>query len=1415
MPLPAPFRATLLIVIALVTLAAPAVAMDGIPLSGQVLDVEGRPVAGARVELRPVLPDFEQARADLEGRFHPPAVDRARSGEDGHFRLAAPEAGFWTVAVTAEGFVPQALPVGPLEAARHLPPLRLPEDRGLEVRVLDPAGRPVEGAFVALLGRAPYWPGVPSSQQADRRRALTGADGRATLPRQAGETSRLAVHAAGFPVLEEGLEESVAAPTVQTFRLAASRPRTVAVVDGAAPSAGVRGPGGSAEGTAVPGAVVLLGKSLVPVGLTGEDGRLTVFAPVAGTPALPLATVAPDGRRARGSLAPAPEEKAKEEAAAEETAEAAEPEASPRPPLSPVVLTLEPVVRLSGRVLDPDRRGIAAAWVWRGGHPERPVRTDGRGNFTLELAGPPEDRTLVRADATGYSAGSVLLDQDQLSGARPVTLLLEPTSAIHGRVVDPEGEPVADARVEAVESSRRGRFGQDGAHAVSGPDGHFRLPELLSETTYVLTVRRPGYATGKREATAPAAGTAREGLEVVLHPGLTAFGTVLDLDERPVREAAVQLQAVPEGSDPRAWFGPPGDAESHEARTRPDGTWEVEDLAPGRYGLRVEARGFAPLEVPGIELPPGRDRADLGTVLLEPGAVLEGRVVDDAGTPVADARVDARPTDRRMGARRSPMAGGREPVTSDLDGRFRVEDLVRGQRVEVVVKKSGYAEARVPGVTVPPEPPLVIALEAAATLSGVVVDEDGDPVAGASIGIRAQGGGLGGLGGSFASGNSDEEGRFTVQNVPPGDLVVTVSARGFQTLEKTGLQVERGQDLEDQRFVLEPGALVAGRVLDASGRPVPEALVQVLQDDSARRLGRFSSASSDADGNYLLEGVSPGPRSFAAEHGDHVRAVRDLEVVAGENRLDFRLEAGSRVSGRVVDEGGSPVAGAVIGTSRTGGHLGFGRSDVTSDDSGAFELEGLEPGTYTLTARKEGYAGATLEDVQVGPAPLSGLELRMERGALVTGRLLGVELNDLANATVMAGDAGGQRLAAMGTVDYEGRYRVEGLTPGDWTLVASLGEGKAAAIERITLEPGQAELYRDIDLGAGYTVSGRVLLGEEPVVGAMVTMMGQEQARAGLTRTDHRGAFELPGLEGGTYRLLVAGMGGPGSHQQDVEVRGDQQITIRIPVAPVTGRVTSTTGDLLVGAEVYLDAVDVGETGFGQPVRTGEDGRFRFPSAPEGRYRVRAEMEGHAPGEVAVEVRDGLPVDGIEIRLEPSGGLVLQVTTPSGRPPFRVRVAGLDPAAAPPPGQPLRAAFTDQVTLGEGGRVRLGRVPAGTWRLLVAGDGTAVTEVTATSPGPPVAVSLPAAGTLAVTVTPLTDAGQLGEVRVLGSDGRPFVQLGWNGQPYSTFDLLLGRTRVDGLPAGTWTVEATTPAGDRWTAQARVVPGSETPVVLE
>lgn len=1333
-------------------------------ITGRVLDADGRPLAGAEVSLLRLPGPAERRRLSLAGTAHPEATAAAATGADGRFRLVAPSPGMWTVRVTARGVVPMEAPLLPLVEPVALPDARLAADTGLAVRVVDASGRPLPGARVRVAE-----PVLDGLIWRTAHRQARAADGAAVLPRADGEWLALQAIAPGHLPAELATQATGAVE----IRLTAGCPRTVRV----------RGTGRRPEAGA------FVSDGAWTLGTTDEAGRLEIAVPCES--GLQVTAEAADGRRAMAAL---------------------ERRRAGRQAATAIDLPREPR-RLAGRVLEEGTRApVAGAFVWPADDPGAAVTTDTEGRYLVPAPEASGGRLSAASPShlTGEAPGRHYQGEQAAGTLSGPTFSLRPTAILAGTVRDVEGRPVADAEVrlqpDTAGSSRQW------PRTATDERGGFRL-RARPGLPWRVTAVREGFAPGTVAVPPLAPRAARSGLEIVLTRGAVASGRVIDAEERPV--AGAMLRLFPADRDDRAFFlAQAAGEEVPEATADAEGRFELRHLPPGRFDLIARAAGFVPRTLPGIEVPPGTAAVDLGTVALSPGAAIEGRVVDLRGQPIAGAAVMVSLDELSSLASPMPSLDELTGATTDTEGRFRIPDLAPGTVVGLKVMAPGRVDAEVPGIEAPTPSPVEIVLRPAARVAGRVVDERRQGIAEAQVVLTAEAqravfGGQALPGGALGQTMTDAAGAFVIEGVAPGTATLVATASGYRPARREGIEVAEGAEVAGIEVELSAGAVVTGRVSGADGLPLPDADVEVVRPPVEGLFDLLGSiglrTQTDADGVYRLEGVPEGQLSIAAQHRDHLRAVRDLDVEAGENRLDLRLERGLEVEGRVLDAVGGPVAGAQL-------YLGGQQQmslvrPVSSAEDGSFRFTGVAPGTYDLWARKEGQGGAEarLEGVRVAAANVTGLELRLEGGGAIRGRILGVEPAELAAVRIVAQRDDGQ--TATGRADHTGGYRVEPVGAGEWTVVAGIGLGRLVQ-GRVTLAPGQAEAELDLELepAGGLTLSGRVLAGGEPATGVEVIATSMERAAGGTGTTGPDGSFRITGLAAGRYELMLLRFEPSLQHRETVELEGDRDVVIDLPAGRVSGQVVDAAdGSPVAGAVVALEpATGPGsELPFAPGATSDAAGGFTLTGVGAGAFRLVARKEGYQPAATAVEMQPGAEVDGVRLALTASPGLDLTVVGPAGLPPAQVHAALLDDRGT--------ALLAGTWPTREGGRLRIESVPAGRFWLLAVGDGGAA-ELEVGIPGPEVRVALAPTAELRVVAPAL--AGTPAVLAITGADGRPFRSLLWS-QLQSRWESTDGRFTAPGLRPGVWTLTVTAMDGRTLRGTARAAGGGRVEVVLE
>jgi protocatechuate 3,4-dioxygenase beta subunit len=411
------------------------------------------------------------------------------------------------------------------------------------------------------------------------------------------------------------------------------------------------------------------------------------------------------------------------------------------------------------------------------------------------------------------------------------------TALIEGIVVDTFGDVVPGARVEITQGPAAGRFDVtdvSGAYQIRGlPAGNHTLRTFAAGfdsaiQAVVLQVgeqRRVDFTLESNTGELSGAIAGR----VTRADGTGVAGVTVRVVEGPIIGA--------------------------EVVTDSDGDYVVRNLAAGTYTLEFTKTGFRDRRVTSIDVFEGRTTAV--DVELQPttgpgAGTLTGVVRDDAGVVLEGVLVEVREGGTVVNSTETDDQG-RYSITGLRAGTYSVRFSLAGFRSQTVfnvnITENGVRELNVR-----------LDAEAGETgrITGLVRDEAGRAVQNAQVELSGPSG--------SRTASTNGEGRFELNDVPVGsDYRVTVSAPGLESASQGSITVSAGGTV-DLSFTLRPEtgtSGIAGTVFARSGISISGATVRIVRGPVAgatrttSRTGQFNFTGLPS-GVYTLEARAPG-----------------------------------------------------------------------------------------------------------------------------------------------------------------------------------------------------------------------------------------------------------------------------------------------------------------------------------------------------------------------------------------------------------------------------------------------------------------------------------------------------------------------------------------------------------------------------
>lgn len=593
------------------------------------------------------------------------------------------------------------------------------------------------------------------------------------------------------------------------------------------------------------------------------------------------------------------------------------------------------------------------------------------------------------------------------------TLTMVEGSEIGGRIIDSGGNPIEDAEVSVrvdVEDPLHKKLGgakiatrltddpivtdKDGRWSVtnapsSGDADAFRFrtrvthPEFVSDSSWGGLQQESGVTTRQLR---------NQAAEITMPSGARIRGRVIGADGTAVDDGIVVW-----ADDPYFTSG------GQEAKVQPDGSFETKTLAIGLHPLTIVAPGFQP-HLEEVDVYPEMEEK---TFRLQPGKSLTLKITDAEGEPIPRAWVGVRGwrgKESLYNHDHSSVLDSGIPLRADENGIYRW-DGAPVDAVRYAVSARGYTPKSVELTA--KEEPYQIRLSPEVGLTGRVTDaETGLPIPRFRV-IPVNVYRPGFLSADYHNAAVGHDGQYpaeelnTTFHLDDRAYRIRIEAEGYRSAmsEKEFRLADGSQEIH---FQLQPADPLAGKVVDAEGRPVEDASVVVATPTvlphfnrgySRTTLGVPASTRTGADGRFEW---------YAQFEPVRIRITHDVgfaELRLGPESRDLgtiQLKPWAEISGVVTRDGNPLVNERVQFRPLDTGQLGEPRFQdsymINTDGSGAFSFDRIPPVAGSVGVFLSPWQDSELtsaRSVPLQPAPGQQITLRLEgEGADVTGKVV-------------------------------------------------------------------------------------------------------------------------------------------------------------------------------------------------------------------------------------------------------------------------------------------------------------------------------------------------------------------------------------------------------------------------------------------
>ena len=805
------------------------------------------------------------------------------------------------------------------------------------------------------------------------------------------------------------------------------------------------------------------------------------------------------------------------------------------------------------------------------------VLTDSQGNYTVATLAPGRYRVVASANGFANGIGGASIESDTETVLN--FALANQPAIIQGTVRDEStNQPLAGAAVQVRQESPTGPVITT---VVTNDQGQYVVTGLTPTSYTLIASLPPRYGTKASSVVVGPDETITLDFSLPLQPARVSGRITSAQTGEPILNTLIRLLDV-------------NGVIVASTQTDVNGNYLIEGFPSGTYTLVIRNESF---QRQSISFTVGaRETATVDASLNPNPGTLQGIVrYAQTGEPLAGAVVE-------VFAIQSTIPLGRS--VSDETGMYLVEGLAPGTYT-VTASTPNFATQSVGATILPNETTQadITLVPNPATISGVITDTAGTPIANASVQLLDENGTV------LGSAVTDDNGNYAIGNLPEGTFVIKVSAAGFAILI-TGIILAPGEQVTGLTFSLTPDpGNITGRITDsATGLPIIGAEVRVVLDGIL-----LASTVTDENGGYVLAGLAPGSYTVVADaNGYGTKAVGVIVESGQTSSADLAISPlVGRIEGSLLDTDGNPITGNNIQVKLYDNNQVLLQSIVANAD-GTFAFVDVAPGTYTITATAPGFATNSVgASVQANVTTTISITLA-SLTATLTGRTVNSVTGEGIPGSIITVTNAANIILATTVSDSQGAFAIFNLPAGAVTISARAPNFGGSSLNIVLQAEETANITIPLTASAG-TLTGRIASANigNPIEGATVQVFDSNGVLVASVLTDANGIYAVENLSAGSYSVVVSAAGFV-SATATVTVMAGTAIVLNFSLEEeavtsiLRGRVTDArTGNPIPGALIEVRVNPVVATAI-----TDENGNFLIAALPPGDYEVRVKAAG-------------------------------------------------------------------------------------------------------------------------------------------------------------------------------------------------------------